>query len=150
MDPSSNVSPSRSPEPASTELEEDLLPLGRLREALDPERESVERIVRAALGRAGGEPEGRTASRRDRPGPFRLAGALAATTALAVGLILALPGRQASLPGEPKAARISITNQGGVVLAWRSEGSGGWIVRSGPAVPAASSQIILVLHGDRP
>jgi len=155
MDPSPNALPSRlpdpgpagrpSPEPDSAEsLSAESVSSELLRSALEPEASSVERVLRAAraaqTGARSSAPEAR--------GPFRLIATLAATTALAASLILALPGWRGPASEPPASVRISISNQGGIVLARRSDESGGWIVRSGSTEPAPSSQIILVSHGD--
>jgi len=138
MDPSPNASPSRSPElPVDPRLAEGW------RSALEPEEASVARVVRAALA----ELPARNAPAPEAIRPLRLVATLAATTALAASLILALPGWRAPEPASPS-GRITIFNQGEVVYARRGDESAGWIVRSGATGASPSSQIILVFHGD--
>ena len=115
----------------------------RLRGALDPPPESVERLVRRALI----APPPR---RPRRPRSFRLLAALASAAALAGVLASVLPQRLDSAFREESGTRVSISNQGDIVIARRPDSAGGWLVRSGPSAPPQSSQIVIVRYGEQP
>lgn len=118
----------------------------RLRAALEPPAGLAERLVRRALRAEAGPGRGW-------PGPFRFWAALASAAALAGLLLLALP-RPSSLEGrgsgrEP-GARVSISNEGSIVIARRPESAAGWLIHSGPPAPLEPSQIVVVRHGEKP
>lgn len=148
MDPRSNVSSIRSPDSRAAEPQGSSRRIAtalrcdpdRLRSVLDSDGAAIARVVQAALA------DSRGGTRR----PLPLVGALAAASALAAGLILVLPSWRGMTPEGVNVGRIAISNQGEIVLASRPESSGGWIVSASPELPSQSSQIILVLHGDRP
>ena len=108
----------------------------RLREALAPRPETVERIVRGALAPA------------ER---FRLAPALTVVAALvlAAGLLVLAP-----YPRRPEPqAKISIENVGGLLVVHHREG-GRWIIRGsrsgGPAEGSLPSRSLIVIYGGKP
>jgi hypothetical protein len=113
----------------------------RLREALAPRPEAVERIVRGALA-----PEERRPAER-----FRLAPALTVVAALvlAAGLLVLAP-----YPRRPEPqAKISIENVGGLLVVHHREG-GRWIIRGsrsgGPAEGSLPSRSLIVIYGGKP
>jgi hypothetical protein len=76
--------------------------------------------------------------------------ALASAAALAGILASVLPERLGLVSGEEDAPRVSISNQGDIVIARRPDSAGGWLVRSGPSSPPQSSQIVIVRYGEQP
>lgn len=105
----------------------------RLREALSPAPQAVERIVRRAL-----DPEARDVAG---PGRLLLPASLAAVLAIALALAVAIPRR-------PAEARVSISNIGGVVVA--TSAREGWIVQCGGRRPSnPDAKILIVYGGDR-
>lgn len=119
---------------ARSERELDL----RLREALEPRTEAVERIVRGALA-----PQ-RPVER------FRLAPALTVVAALslAAGLFVLASGPVVPEPG--RQAKISIENVGGLLVVHHREG-GRWLIRNGgPAESSLPSRSLIVIYGGKP
>ncbi len=113
----------------------------RLREALAPQPEAVERIVRGALASP------------HQTEKLRLAPALTVVAALvlAAGLLILAPH-----PRWPEArpqAKISIENVGGLLVVHHREG-GRWIIRSsrngGPAESSLPSRSLIVIYGGKP
>jgi hypothetical protein len=110
----------------------------RLREALAPRPEAVERIVRGALA-----PQGPAGLER-----LRLAPALTVLAALGLtaGLLVLAPQPPRS---EPE-ARISIENVGGLLVVHHREG-GRWVVRNGtPREGSLPSRSLIVIYGGKP
>lgn len=110
----------------------------RLREALAPPPEAVERIIRGALAPR------RTEER------FRLAPALTvvAVLVLAAGLLVLAPYPPRPEPG--RQAKISIENVGGLLVVHHREG-GRWLIRSsGPAEGSLPSRSLIVIYGGKP
>lgn len=114
----------------------------RLREALAPRPEAVERIVRRALAEGAGHAA---------PEPRRLllpAVSLSAVLAIALALLVSVP------PRPPQAgARVSISNVGSVFVARSARGKG-WVIQSGeqsgePGPSDPNEQILIVYGGDR-
>ena len=103
----------------------------RLREALSPAPQAVERIVRRAL-----DPEARQP--HVDPGRLLLPASLGAVLAIALALAVAIPRR-------PAEARVSISNIGGVVVA--ASAREGWIVQSGGPHPSNPDVKILIVYG---
>lgn len=114
----------------------------RLREALAPRPEAVERIVRGAL--ASQRPVER----------FRLAPALTvvAVLALTAGLLVLAP-QPPRLEQSSRQAKISIENVGGLLVVHHREG-GRWIIRGsrsgGPAEGSLPSRSVIVIYGGKP
>lgn len=110
----------------------------RLREALAPRPEAVERIVRGALA-----PQG--------PEKLRLAAlTVLAVLALTAGLLVLAP----QPPRPPsRQARISIENVGGLLVVHHREG-GRWTIRGsrsgGPAEGSLPSRSLIVIYGGKP
>jgi hypothetical protein len=110
----------------------------RLREALAPRPEAVERIVRGALA-----PEERGPAER-----FRLAPALAVLAVLVLGAGLLVLAPYPPRP-EPQ-AKISIENVGDLLVVHHREG-GRWLIRSGgPAEGSLPSRSLIVIYGGKP
>lgn len=119
----------------------------RLREALVPRPEAVERIVRGALAPT---PADRPAER------FRLAPALTVVAALVLAaglLVLAARSPQTARPEPGRQAKISIENVGGLLVVHHREG-GRWIIRGsrsgGPAEGSLPSRSLIVIYGGKP
>jgi ferric-dicitrate binding protein FerR (iron transport regulator) len=112
----------------------------RLRRALEPSPEHVERLIRTAL----------SPLPQRRAGSTRLLAALASAAALAGVLTSALPDRFGSVIREESPARVAISNQGDIVIARRPDAAGGWLVRSGPAPATEPSQLVIVHYGEKP
>lgn len=111
----------------------------RLREALEPRPEAVERIVRGALAPPSA----------DRPAErLRLAPTLTvlAVLALTAGLLVLAPH-----PPQPeRQAKISIENVGGLLVVHHREG-GRWLIRNGgPAESSLPSRSLIVIYGGKP
>jgi hypothetical protein len=108
----------------------------RLREALAPRPEAVERIVRGALASQ------RPAER------FRLAPALTvlAVLTLTAGLLVLAP----QPPRPERQAKISIESVGGLLVVHHREG-GRWLIRNGgPAESSLPSRSLIVIYGGKP
>ena len=112
----------------------------RLREALEPRPEAVERIVRAALASA------------PRPAEkFRLAPALTvlAVLALTAGLLVLAPRPPQPEPAS-RQAKISIENVGDLLVVHHREG-GRWLIRNGgPVESSLPSRSLIVIYGGKP
>jgi hypothetical protein len=107
----------------------------RLREALSPAPQAVERIVCRAL-----DPEAREAAAT--PRRLLLPASLAAVLALALALAVAIPR-------QPAEGTISISNVGSVVIARSARGEG-LVIQSGGSQPSnPNEQILIVYGGDR-
>ncbi|HEY0513914.1 MAG TPA: hypothetical protein VGH73_18535 [Thermoanaerobaculia bacterium] len=113
----------------------------RLREALEPRPEAVERIVRGAL-----EPR-RTAR------PSRLVPAAAGAAALAALVALwVLTPRPAGMTGKGREGRVSIENVGGVMIVRHRGGEEGgrWVIRNGErGTGSPPSGSVIVIHGGK-
>ena len=108
----------------------------RLREALEPRPEAVDRVVRGAV-----------ASRRPRE-RFRLVPAAAVLAALGiVAGILVLAPRP---PRQSPEAKISIESVGNLLVVHHREG-GRWLIRNGgPAESSLPSRSLIVIYGGKP
>jgi hypothetical protein len=111
----------------------------RLREALAPRPESVERVVRGALA-------------SQRPEKLRLAPALTVLAVLAVtaGLLVLAP-HPPPRTAAPE-AKISIESVGDLLVVHHREG-GRWSIRSsssGPAEGSLPSRSLIVIYGGKP
>ena len=106
----------------------------RLRVALAPRPDAVERIVRRAL-----DPAARQTFAAPR---LLLPASLAAVLSIAFALAVAIPRR-------PAEGGISISNVGGVVIARSARGEG-WVIQSGePRSTRPNEKILIVYGGDR-
>jgi hypothetical protein len=116
----------------------------RLREALEPRPEAVERIVRGAMTSRG--PAG--------PERFRLAPALTvlAVLTLTAGLLVLAPQLPQPARQEPpsRQAKISIENVGDLLVVHHREG-GRWLIRNGgPVESSLPSRSLIVIYGGKP
>lgn len=112
----------------------------RLREALEPRPEAVERVVRGALA-ASERPEER----------FRLmpAAAVLAVLALTAGLLVLAPYPPRP-PRQAPEAKISIESVGDLLVVHHREG-GRWLIRNGgPAESSLPSRSLIVIYGGKP
>lgn len=110
----------------------------RLREALAPRPEAVERIVRGSLASQG-------------PEKLRLVPALTvlAVLALTAGLLVLAP-QPSRLEPPSRQAKISIENVGGLLVVHHREG-GRWLIRNGgPAESSLPSRSLIVIYGGKP
>lgn len=112
----------------------------RLREALEPHPEAVERVVRGALAAS---PRSLRPVERLRLAP---AAAVLATLGLVAGLLVLAPPP----PQQAPEARISIESVGDLLVVHHREG-GRWLIRNGgPVEGSLPSRSLIVIYGGKP
>ncbi len=116
----------------------------RLRRALEPDPAAVERVVRRALA-----PEQEPPSPRRSAWPRWVAVGAAALLAGALALWIVLPRIAGPASGPGPSGRVSVANQGAVLIVRRPGGRIA-LVHTGPPAPGTGPSILILTHGDTP